>query len=342
MNKKIFVSLLVLFVLGSVLYSAGRINVVSPKSGSVWTWESYVPVKWKMTIKKHIISHINIYLCDKQGKVLDIGNNVFNNGNYKWLVPTNLKPGSYYIKIVGTNTAVSGNSGYFTVKEPAPAIAIQAPYKNQKFYKGLDVLDIAWMRLFSMDRYVNIFLFKPDKRTLQTEIARRVRNSGNYRWNISSSIPEGQYVVKVITTDGRVSAFSDVFYILDIPPTLKLQTPEKGFKWYQGLKYDIGWFTMSLSKLDPYIELSLYRADNKKLQTIITRRYPTSAKDYKWKIPATIPSGKYFIRIRTKDGKYSDDSGVFTITKLSVSPLKKIKTKKTIINKTKFNSGSDN
>ncbi len=323
MNKKIFASLLVLFVLGSILYSAGRINVISPTSGSVWTWETYVPVKWRMTIKKYIISHVNIYLYDKQGKVLDIKNNVFNNGNYKWLVPTNLKPGLYYIKIEAINRVVSGNSDFFTIKEPAPAIAIQSPYKNQKLYKGVDVLDIAWMRLFSMDKYVNIFLFKPDKKTLQSVITRGVSNSGNYRWNIPSSIHEGQYVIKVITTDGRVFDFSDVFYILDIPPTLKLQTPEKGFKWYQGMTYDIAWFTISLSKLDPYIELSLYRADNKKLQAIITRRYPTSTKNYKWKIPTAVPVGKYFIRIKTKDGKFSDDSGVFTITQMKVMKLKK-------------------
>jgi len=335
-NKKFFVSLLVLFVLGSILYSAGRINVISPASGSSWEWETELPIKWQMTVRKPICSYVNIYLYNKSGMVLEIKKQVYNSENYKWLIPSNLEPGTYYIKIKGTYTAVFGNSGYFTIKEPAPAIGVQSPFKDQKLYKGVDVLDIAWMRLFSMDRYVNIFLFKPDKKTLQTVIARRVPNRGNYRWNIPSTIPEGQYVIQVITTDGRVSDFSEVFNILDIPPTLKLESPENGFKWYQGLTYDIGWFTMSLSKLDPYIELALYRADNKAFQTFITRRYPTSRKDYKWKISTTIPPGKYFIRIRTKDGKFSDDSGVFTIAKVSLFNMKKVKIKKTIINKTKF------
>lgn len=193
-----------------------------------------------------------------------------------------------------------------------PTISIVSPHSGDVWYKG-KTYTIKWVLSGKMDTEVKITLYKPDHQTLQAVIKKPTGNDGSYKWKVPSSIPNGKYVIRVKTMDNLVHDDSDVFTITSVPlssGTLTVTNPHSGDTWYRGLSYTIRW-TKS-GTLDSQVKITLYKPDHKTLQAVIIK--PTGNNNsYTWKIPASIPDGKYVIRVKTMDNAVHDDSDVFEI-----------------------------
>ena len=192
------------------------------------------------------------------------------------------------------------------------SITVTSPHSGDTWYKG-HTYTITWTKSGSMDSQVKITLYKPDLTTLQMIIVRPTNNDGSYPWHIPSSLPSGQYVVRVKTMDNAVYDNSGVFTITTPPPagaSITVTNPNSGDCWKKGQTHTIRW-TKSGS-MDSQVKITLYKPDLTTLQMIIVR--PTNNDgSYHWFIPSYVPEGQYVIRVKTMDNAVYDNSGIFQI-----------------------------
>ncbi len=99
-------------------------------------------------------------------------------------------------------------------------------------------------------------------------------------------------------------------FVISYSQSLYLKSPKRGDVWYKGHTYTITW--TKRGKLNPNVKITLYKPDRTTLQLIIAK--PTlNDGSYSWKVPNSIPSGQYIIRIKTMDNTVFAESEVFTI-----------------------------
>ncbi len=189
-------------------------------------------------------------------------------------------------------------------------ITVTNPHSGKTWYKG-HTYTISWTKSGTMDSNVKITLYKPDHTTLQTIIAKPTANDGSYDWTVPSSIPVGQYIVRVKTMDNAVYEDGDVFTIEDSTnANIVVTNPHSGDTWTKGQTYTIIW-TKS-GTMDSNVKITLYKPDHTTLQTIIAK--PTANDgSYDWTIPDSIPNGQYIVRVKTMDNTVYDDGETFTI-----------------------------
>ncbi len=150
----------------------------------------------------------------------------------------------------------------------------------------------------------------------------------NWDWQIPSYIKPGDYIIEVDwwsdTDQTKAFSKSGVFKINQEPttvvkgafaklrsPVINVVDPTENSTWTWGESHKIQW------KSSPYglgkLNIALFTEKGALAQQV------GSSSDngtYDWKIPSSIPNGKYFIRISTSDNKISGDSKVFNISGL--------------------------
>lgn len=204
---------------------------------------------------------------------------------------------------------------FISVFAYSQTISVTNPHSGQTWYRG-NTYTITWTKNGSMDSQVKITLYKPDHTTLQTIIAKPTANDGSYDWTIPSSIPAGQYIVRVKTMDNAVYDDGDVFTIEDSTnASIVVTNPHSGDTWTKGQTYTIIW--TKNGSMDSQVKITLYKPDHTTLQTIIAK--PTANDgSYDWAIPISIPEGQYIVRVKTMDNTVYDDGETFTIIENSV------------------------
>ena len=146
----------------------------------------------------------------------------------------------------------------------------------------------------------------------------------NWDWQIPSYIKPGDYIVKITYADDpKVFSKSGVFKINPEPMAVVVKgaitkfpsslinvvNPAQDATWEWGKNYQIQW------KSPPYglgkLNIALFTEKGALAQQVGSG--PDNG-TYNWKVPSSIPNGKYFIRISTSDNKISGDSKVFNIS----------------------------
>ena len=113
----------------------------------------------------------------------------------------------------------------------------------------------------------------------------------------------------------RILMFSLIFIFIvtlsfSFGPTISIIIPNSGYVWNKGKTYTIKW--VYSGKMDSNVKITLYKPNLKTLQMIIAK--PTANDgSYTWKVPFSIPNGKYVIRVKTMDNTVYANSAVFTI-----------------------------
>ncbi len=115
--KKLFCVLVAMFFVSGIL-SAGVINVTSPTAGSSW-WindpTGPIIIQWHETPKDH--SNVKIRLYDTSGitKIANISDDTLNDGLFSWVIPANISPGQYIIRVKTLDNQEFAESGIFTI-----------------------------------------------------------------------------------------------------------------------------------------------------------------------------------------------------------------------------------
>ncbi len=115
--------------------------------------------------------------------------------------------------------------------------------------------------------------------------------------------------------------FLILFISMTVFAGLGIIEPHPGVVWCKGKTYEINWVV--LGENHPASKLRLYNAANTVKILNIMDKVPTFQGFFSWKVPVTIPDGKYVIRIKTLDNKTFSSSMPFIIKSCgSSSPSK--------------------
>ncbi len=214
MKKKLFLFFVVMIM--GVLCFSQTITVTSPHSGETWykgDSHSYT-IRWTKTGAMDSQVKITLYHTDRETLETIIVRPTANNGSYSWSIPTSVHAGQYVVRVKTMDNAVYGESAVFTIANaPAASINVTSP-SRETWYKGdSHSYTIRWTKTGAMDSQVKITLYHTDGETLETIIVRPTANNGSYSWSIPSSVPNGQYVVRVKTMDNAVYDDSEIFNI---------------------------------------------------------------------------------------------------------------------------------
>ena len=112
-------SLFAFLILSGIFLSGQSITLTEPHAGASWNAGGTYVINWTKT--GAMGGNVKIRLRQGATKVLDIVDSTPNNGSYSWAIPATLAPGTYTIRIVTLDNAVSDNSAAFNIAAAAPA-----------------------------------------------------------------------------------------------------------------------------------------------------------------------------------------------------------------------------
>ncbi|MBN1364273.1 MAG: hypothetical protein JW976_05640 [Syntrophaceae bacterium] len=144
-----------------------------------------------------------------------IANGTANDGSHPWTVPVSVAPGNYFIRVRTDDSTVIGDSANFEVKDcSGPSITVTKPSATHGWCTGRAGL-IQWTKSGVMSAFVKIILYSAPYSPggIGNILTAHTSNDGEYSWNVPDDKAPGDYVVKVQTTTGSISDFSETFKI---------------------------------------------------------------------------------------------------------------------------------
>ncbi len=198
------------------------IRVTAPAAGATWCIGGSYTITWTRsgTMDDTVAIRLRLRHGGDSGTRLVI-NRTENDGSYgPWVVPADVTPGEYFIRINTTDGAVTDSSGAFSIaacSEPTPpasgSIAVTSPGASSSWRPG-SRQTIEWTRTGSLTPMANITLRRegaPEPEAPASRIADGCANNGSRVWFIPESLAEGRYFVRI--KSGGVQGDSAVFSI---------------------------------------------------------------------------------------------------------------------------------
>ena len=115
----------------------------------------------------------------------------------------------------------------------------------------------------------------------------------------------------------KIFLFSCAIIILSsvvFSKAIRVTSPKSVDVWYKEDTYTIAWTTTGT--MDSLVKIRLRNSANNAVILPIKDNIPNNG-NYSWTIPASVPSGKFRIRVRTMDTEVLGDSAIFQIKNLS-------------------------
>jgi uncharacterized protein YfaS (alpha-2-macroglobulin family) len=206
---------------------------------------------------------------------------------------------------------------FLVVLSYSATITVKGPYSGAVWNKGEGYI-IWWTKSGIMNAKVKIRLYQGANKILS--ITNSAPNNGSFSWQIPLNLKVGTYVIRVKTIDNKVFDDSASFKIASVHyDPITVFSPHKGDVWYKGNSYDIAWST-GCGQVEPKIKISLYQGKTKILDIVNSTQHDGS---FLWKIPKSLTSGVYYIRVKTTDNIEYGDSKPFEIREFSLSKAAK-------------------
>jgi len=291
------------------------IETTSPNSNDNLISGRKYYINWKWT---GIFSNIDIQYSTDNGTTWSyIANNIQNNGNYEWTIPT-ANSESCFVKLINTqNSNVYDISEMFSILPQeiiiTSPIYIDTLIAGRKYYltwrtKGTFSNANLW---YSLDGCQN-----------WNVIITNATNNGYYEWQLPES-PSDIASIKIgNSAQSSVFAIGDTFLIS--PPILDFVSPMLGNLWYGDRKYYIAWnYLGGIQQVNIFYSLTGGNDWNQIIANQQNYGY------YEWSIPSGIsPSENCRIKLESSANSsisYMSDSfaipGTFGVIKLSLKKM---------------------
>lgn len=208
------------------------IELTSPKTNDnlISGRKYYITWRWTGTF-----TYVDIqYSTDNGTNWSYIANNVTNNGNYEWSIPT-ANSESCFVKLINPqNPSVYDISEMFSILPQE--ITITSPIFSDTLIAGRKYY-LTWRTKGS---FSNADLwYSLDGGQNWAVIATNVTNNGYYKWTLPEA-PSNLACIKIgNSAQPPIFALSDTFIIS--PPILEITSPSLGNLWYCDRKYYITW-----------------------------------------------------------------------------------------------------
>jgi len=301
--KKTFFVVIILIVGLNLIYSQA-IRIDWPAWGRKFYKGDLLRIRWVKSGDMNDLVKIRLFKGTEKTRVVD---STDNDGSFDWQIPSDFPSGTYYVRVKTVDNQVYDDSDYFSIEEK-PTITITSPGSGSIWTRGT-TLRIEWIKKGEMRDKVSINLHAP---LMRINITERTDNDGFYKWDIPPDLRADEYYIKIKTSDNQIYGKSPEFRIVSGRKRIIIKNPNGGEKWYAGKKYKIKW--NKYEEMADNVKICLLRG-NTEVKTI-TNSTPNNGV-YIWRIPATIKSGTYKVRILTVDSIVFNESKHFTI----ISPL---------------------
>lgn len=312
--KKILILILFFFIFTFFNYenalAAPYIYIQSPSSGDIIYMQEYHIITWYSDDLES--NYVSIELYKGNNFIRTIHSFKFNDGSYRWYVPTNFVEGNdYRIKISDYyNNSIYAFSNYFTINVRR-SITITAPLSYHTWYKG-DNNIIRWNSQ-NAGSYINISLYKNNN--FYRLISSNAYNNGNFYWNIPTNLGiDDDYQIKI--TSNAYSSVYDLSQKFTIDErTIHVSSPENGEVWFTQQEYAIQWNSKNIGNR---VRIDLY--ENNNFISTIESNIDNNG-EYTWTVDSDLSENSIY-RLKISSRSYSniyDFSGNFSINKRTLS-----------------------
>ncbi len=311
--------------------SSDPIVITSPTGSTEWIHGQTYNITWDVNALMHNTVKIRLYV---NGVIVyNVVDSTPNDGSFPFTVPDTLSPNTYVLRVKTIDNLVYGDSEPFSIaaEVSTPTINVTSPIPSSYWVSGLTYA-ITWDSTGNQNANVKIDLFKGG--FLNSSIVATTPNSGSYSWTIDGAqAPGNDYVVRVTTVDDLFSDDSDQFEISDTPPeaSLDITSPTGDTEWNAGSNVTITWD--KTGPQDANVGILLYSEDNSS-STIISST-PNDG-SYTWNIGSGIPSGRYYVSVKTLDSQVEGNSNMFNLFGTGIT-IKMPETDDTFIKGQNFN-----
>lgn len=281
--KKFYTLLTLLIVMVPyvpVAHSAAP-SLVGPNSKSTWTPNKGESIEWARHDKRNTNVQFDLYRCD--------------NIEHSASRPTRPKRPKRPKRLKRPSLISPNSKSKWT------------PNKKES---------IEWSQHDKGTTKVRLDFYSSDKKKHVAKILASTKNDGAHRWKIPQNVKSGKYRVRLMAFNGTYTNWSDAFTVKAIAVKASrpnIGSPNKKSKWTPNEKEPIKWGRHDRGKTK--VQLDLYRSDKKKHVAKIKKTTSNDGDSF-WKVPVDLSSGKYRVRIRTADKKYTNWSDAFSIKAL--------------------------
>jgi hypothetical protein len=229
----------------------------------------------------------------------------------------------------------------FSFSLSAQSITVTKPAANESWTKG-ESHTIQWTKQGEMPTQVRIVLRKRESAEATLVIADQAPNSGSYQWLVPTTVPDGEYVIRVRVKTAEISDESAGFSIVSssaglqpaykavrpgslkgqpVAYSIKVVAPTAGDSYHQldTINIRVQANTGPADGTGDGFDLDLYNeAGTAMMADILSGAMTQTAPGiyvYAWKMPLinSIPDGKYTVRARSWSQKITGFSAPFWI-----------------------------
>jgi len=303
--------------LGETLHFGKPLMIDAPQSNHTWRTGSSYTLRWTQLCDLPAPAVLEL-LNSSQQPVLTIAEGLTATGHQvprsqAWTVPDNLAPGTYYFRVRSADNQVASSSS-FKIANPvsfpvSPDLTFTSPAANASWCTNLPH-EFRWNSNLPADTRVKIDLMEANGETVWRNIVADIANSGSYAWSgytdAQFGFGMGTFRPRIATMDNSAVTVGDRFHI---GKHLFLEAPKSNYTWRHGSSYDILW--TQLCDLPAPVSVELLDASKKTVATLASGLGTTGSSGrqiYKWTVPNTLTPGTYYIRVRTADGQYREES----------------------------------
>ncbi|MCK4889556.1 MAG: hypothetical protein KAS97_06450 [Candidatus Aminicenantes bacterium] len=214
MKRSIYVFMAIFFV--SWMVNAGVLSITSPTAGVGFCTGDTVNIVWHETPKDHADVKIRLFDHTVTTQILPINNSTPNDGSYNWIIPTNIPPGQYVIRVRTLDNQETDDSGIFTISNCAPppgSIDVTKPTLNFPVNLG-GTCPIEWNSTGTVAGPLKVGLFNSTGSTFIRSINNNVATNVSLNWTLPNDVNSGIYKIKVQTQDESITGVSEVFKVM--------------------------------------------------------------------------------------------------------------------------------
>ncbi|GEM_PF-2926903 len=307
--------------LGATLHFGKPLWINAPQSNHTWRQGSQYNFRWTQLCDLTAPAVLEL-LDSNQQPVLTLADGLTATGHHiarsqAWTVPDTLEPGTYYFRVRSADNQLA-SSGSFKIANPvsfpvSPDLTFTSPAKDAGWCTNRPH-EFRWNSTLPADTRVKIDLMDASGETFWRSIVADIPNNGSYAWagytDAQFGFGMGTLRPRIATMDNGTITVGERFHI---GKHLFLEAPKSNHTWRHGSSYDILW--TQVCDLPAPVVLELLDAGKQPVATIASglgTAGSSSRQIYKWTVPNTLVPGTYYLRVRTADGQYMQESS-FTI-----------------------------
>ncbi len=295
------------------------ITITSPTASDSWNKSSTYNITWNKTGTMSENIKINIFMntTDPSNFVQQLTGP--NTGSLSWTIPGTYANGSYIMRIKTDDSLVFDDSDLFTITDGGsvtPTITVNSPAAGSNWYKSY-AYNISWSTTGTQTSNVNIDVYQDavDPSNFIEQIT--TANDGTHNWTIPGTYSDGNYIMRIETTDSVTYGDSGVFNISSAPSaTMTVISPAACSTWSRNYTYVITW--LKDGSMSENVEVDIYR-DTTDPSNFVQQLTGPNSGSIIWTIPSYYEDGNYIVKITTDNGLVSDESGLFSINGNSIS-----------------------